>query len=328
MEVVVRWLLAVPLIVGLGGLALPARAGDRELVGAIAPPETSDEYAGGGITTCIDCHDEGERYPVLSILKTKHALQSDPRTPFASDEGCEVCHGPSAAHEEDDAASPGVLFGPDAPPGPQNEVCLGCHEGSTKINWVGSAHDAEDVTCVSCHVIHTGEDPVMGVNSRPDLWVRSDSQAEVCFQCHQQQKAQIHRLSAHPIKEGKASCSSCHNPHGSMGPSLLAKPTLNETCYACHAEKRGPFLWEHDPAREDCSLCHDSHGSNHRPMLKARGPWLCQQCHMASYHPSTAYTGAGVVPNGADDHLLASECRNCHAEVHGSNHPSGVRWTR
>ena len=26
----------------------------------------------------------------------------------------------------------------------------------------------------------------------------------------------------------------------------------NETCYQCHAEKRGPFLWEHQPARDDC----------------------------------------------------------------------------
>jgi DmsE family decaheme c-type cytochrome len=328
MRPVVRWVLAMPLIVGLTAVALTGWGADRDWVGAIAPPEADDGFAGGGLTTCTDCHDENEDFPVLSILKTKHALQADLRTPLASDEGCETCHGPSAGHEEDDSVPPGRRFGAEFPAGPQNEPCLRCHEGSTRINWVGSAHDAESVTCVSCHTIHIGEDPVMGLDARPDLWVRTDSQAGVCFQCHQQQKAQSHRLSSHPLKEGKASCSGCHNPHGSMGPALLTKPTLNETCYTCHAEKRGPYLWEHEPVREDCSLCHDSHGSNHRPMLKARGPWLCQQCHMASYHPSTAYTAAGVVPVGSDDHLLASECRNCHPEVHGSNHPSGVRWTR
>ena len=38
---------------------------------------------------------------------------------------------------------------------------------------------------------------------------------------------------------------------------------LNDTCYDCHAEFRGPYLWEHAPVPEDCSNCHDPHGSNH-----------------------------------------------------------------
>jgi DmsE family decaheme c-type cytochrome len=196
------------------------------------------------------------------------------------------------------------------------------------MNWAGSAHESQNLPCVACHTIHTEEDPVLEKNTRPSKWAR-DSQASVCFQCHKEQKAKSFRLSSHPIKEGKASCSGCHNPHGAMGPSMLAKPTVTETCYQCHAEKRGPFLWEHGPVREDCRICHDPHGSNHRPMLRAWGPWLCQQCHMASYHPSTAYTGGMVAGLGSpDDHLLAQNCMNCHPEVHGSNHPSGVRWTR
>jgi DmsE family decaheme c-type cytochrome len=195
------------------------------------------------------------------------------------------------------------------------------------MNWMGSTHESENLPCVTCHTIHVGQDPVLAKNFRAEIWAR-DSQAKVCFGCHKEQQAKSHRLSSHPSKEGKASCSGCHNPHGSMGPSMLAKATVTETCYQCHAEKRGPYLWEHAPVREDCGNCHDPHGSNHRPMLVARGPWLCQQCHMAQYHPSTAYTGSGVQPVGVDDHLVARECRNCHPEVHGSNHPSGVRWTR
>ena len=139
-----------------------------------------------------------------------------------------------------------------------------------------------------------------------------------------------YRLSHHPVTEGKIACSDCHNPHGSMAPKLLVKPTLNETCYQCHAEKRGPFLWEHPPAREDCTNCHEPHGSNHPSLLVNRMPLLCQQCHMAAFHPSTAYTGvnasAGV--SRLDIHAAAKSCLNCHSEVHGSNHPSGPRLMR
>ena len=71
-----------------------------------------------------------------------------------------------------------------------------------------------------------------------------------------------------PMLEGKMSCSSCHNPHGSITPALLKEPSLNDTCFTCHAEKRGPFLWEHAPVVESCTNCHDPHGSNHDKMLK------------------------------------------------------------
>ena len=134
--------------------------------------------------------------------------------------------------------------------------------------------------------------------------------------------------SHHPIREGKVVCSNCHNPHGSFGPSLLAKATVNETCYQCHAEKRGPFLWEHAPVREDCLNCHTPHGATNPRLLKVRAPWLCQTCHLAQFHPSTLYQGVDIPPFGADQHLLAKGCLNCHAVIHGSNHPSGIRFLR
>ena len=44
-------------------------------------------------------------------------------------------------------------------------------------------------------------------------------------------------------------CSDCHAVHGSAGPKLAKRDTVNTTCYTCHAEKRGPFVWEHAPVR-------------------------------------------------------------------------------
>ncbi len=278
-------------------------------------------YAARGAETCMKCHDEP---PVTLILHTPHALQADPRTPFAAQD-CETCHGPSPEHlekpaEGEERAPVKVEFGRDSPTpvDVQNAVCLDCHESGLRMNWRGSPHHVEDVPCAACHSVHVQKDPVLVKLSQPD----------VCFTCHVTQRAQVLRFSHHPIREGKVACADCHNPHGSFGPVMLAEGTVNETCFNCHAEKRGPFLWEHPPVVEDCRTCHTPHGSSQPRLLKARTPWLCQQCHLAEFHPSTAYSGTGVPPQGAVRQLLAKGCLNCHSKIHGSNHPSGVRFTR
>ena len=45
-----------------------------------------------------------------------------------------------------------------------------------------------------------------------------------------------------PLREGKIVCSDCHNPHGTVTEAMLRDDSINDTCYKCHAEKRGPFL--------------------------------------------------------------------------------------
>ncbi len=289
--------------------------------------ESAEGYSDLEADDCLACHDEDSKYPVLSILATRHAVKGDSRTPLASTHQCQTCHGPSLAHTEDFSTSP-IRFGADAPPGPQNDACLSCHQGGKRMNWAGSAHDQQNVACASCHTVHAVQDPVLMKNIDPTVFTRQ-GQASVCFQCHKETRAQVqNRVSSHPLREGKIDCSDCHNTHGSIATANLRRPTLNETCYQCHAEKRGPFLWEHAPVREDCASCHTPHGSNHPALLKGRVPQLCQQCHLAVFHPSTAYTGPNAAAGDLDFHVVEKGCLNCHSEVHGSNHPSGVRWTR
>jgi DmsE family decaheme c-type cytochrome len=123
-------------------------------------------------------------------------------------------------------------------------------------------------------------------------------------------------------------CSDCHNVHDGNNDLLLVEDNVNDTCYSCHAEKRGPVLWEHAPVTENCSLCHQPHGSNHPASLTKRPPLLCQQCHSASGHPGVGYTSDDIddIPNNR--FMLARGCMNCHSEVHGSNHPSGSSQIR
>jgi DmsE family decaheme c-type cytochrome len=120
--------------------------------------------------------------------------------------------------------------------------------------------------------------------------------------------------------QGENVCATCHEPHGSTR-KMMKRESLNETCYQCHTEMRGPFLWDHAPAREDCSTCHKAHGSNNTNLLKQRAPMLCQQCHIQGRHQTVA--GA---PNSAFNTYRS--CTNCHSQVHGSNHPSGINFLR
>jgi len=82
----------------------------------------------------------------------------------------------------------------------------------------------------------------------------------ICYNCHKAQQVQVKMPSHHPIPENKMQCSSCHNPHG--GPNgMLKEESVNETCFKCHAEKEGPFTFDHPAVSENCTNCHNPHGS-------------------------------------------------------------------
>jgi len=266
-----------------------------------------------GDAQCTRCHDENEEVPVLAIGKTKHGTLADKRTPT-----CTSCHGQSETHANKPADAkerpkPQIVFNKKGTTNPeaQNEACMTCHKGGKRMHWEISLHASRDTTCTSCHQVHTGHDKV-----RDKL-----EQAQVCFTCHKEQRAQISRPSRHPIPEGKMSCSDCHNPHGSAGPKNLVRDNVNDTCYSCHMEKRGPFVRTHQPVQEDCSICHNPHGTTTPNLLKARSPFLCQQCHEPTSHRGNfgSLTGTSTSAN-----LVARGCLNCHTQIHGTNNPANI----
>jgi len=296
----------------------------------------SGTFTKKGADTCIKCHDEDSEYPVFDIFKTKHGQKGDKRSPFAQLQ-CEACHGPGAGGANATPESlekgghvgrvrpghkrPPILnfgFKSDVPAEKQNAMCLTCHQADKHAGWKGSPHEAASVACANCHTIHAAKDPVLANSTQPD----------VCFKCHKKQREEFFMPSVHPVRFGQMGCAECHNVHGSVANGILVKPTLNQTCYTCHAEKRGPFTWEHAPVTEDCSLCHRPHGSVNPALLKKRPPFLCQQCHSQLGHPGIS-SSVSRLPGGAPSgFLLGGACLNCHSQVHGSNHPSGVKLMR
>jgi DmsE family decaheme c-type cytochrome len=265
---------------------------------------------------CLDCHKADADSAVHAIFKTNHgALQGGAAAT------CTACHGASEAHDRrGKKAPPDVSFGPQWPSDVEirNASCQGCHENGDPLLWAGSAHQQENLACNDCHRAHQPQ----------DLALDDGESQQQCLHCHAQVRAELHLPSRHPIVEGKTGCADCHNPHGGLGDAALRQPTLNDTCFSCHQDKRGPFLWEHPPAAEDCSLCHRPHGSVNERLLTARGPALCQQCHAAAFHPSVPYGSEGLPGGNANQNVLGKNCLNCHGQVHGSNHPSGARLTR
>jgi DmsE family decaheme c-type cytochrome len=267
-----------------------------------------------GDAKCTSCHDETDDYPVLAIGKTRHGVTADSRTPT-----CTSCHGDSETHvnvPKGTKERPKVehAFGKSAttPIADRNEACLTCHQGGKRIHWALGAHAASDVACTSCHQVHTAKDIVRD----------KAAQSEVCFGCHKEQRVLMRRPSRHPIEEGKVACSDCHNSHGSAGPKLMVRDNVNDTCYQCHMEKRGPFVRTHQPVQEDCSICHNPHGTTNPSLLKVRAPFLCQSCHEPTSHHSTVPVGGvvgGGAPTTAQAVIMARGCMNCHTNIHGSN---------
>lgn len=287
----------------------------------------SDAATYAGNEQCLTCHEEQAR--VFAETAMGKILMRHPRSEEEK-RGCESCHGPGSRHVAametgEPVAGTIISFRADAGESvaDQNAACLQCHEHGDQAYWRGSAHESRGLACTSCHTL-MAKSPERGQLAKTDarnaLGFRRGA-TEVCLNCHPNPRAQMQRSSHMPLREGKLTCASCHNPHGSTTEALLKGNSVNEGCYRCHAEKRGPFLWEHPPARENCLTCHEAHGSIQAALLRVKPPRLCQQCHMESTHAASAF-------DARSRFVFNRSCANCHPQVHGSNHPSGVRLQR
>ena len=303
-----RWLLLVGMAVLL--LASQVAAGN--------------EYVGS--ETCLDCHDTLG----ATFANSVHGRIAQDRFPGVA-AGCESCHGPGGQHVEEE--DPALIFKPTPAAGDQaNDACLACHQTGVTMEWATSVHANSGVTCVSCHSIHTGK-----------LLVQEET--DLCLSCHQEYKAQLSLPSHHPIREGFMSCTSCHDPHsGGYTGQLASENTSRELCLGCHAEYRGPFIFEHSPVEEDCTICHNPHGTVANNLLQQNEPFLCLQCHQphfhtalasyegdysapaATYDPDTGWPGyegwSGTSHSDGFKRSMLTKCTQCHQSVHGTDLPS------
>ena len=275
---------------------------------ALKPGAVAATYVGEKV--CMTCHtSQAESFGKTLMGKIGKTQPGK----FA----CENCHGPGSAHVKAGGVGGIISFRPEdqsRTAEENNAACLGCHQKGDRTNWPGSTHEERGLQCSNCHTV------MKNVSRKAQL--KTESQPDTCFQCHKNKRAETWRSSHMPVREGKVVCTNCHNPHGSYSEFLLKKATINEVCYECHAEKRGPFLWEHPPVSESCLNCHDPHGSTNDFLLKISRPRLCQQCHSGGQHNSNPRNPAVAL------YAQGRECQNCHSNHHGSNNPAGPRFMR
>lgn len=280
----------------------------------VVAPAAAQEVGYVGEAVCLECHEDD----VAEFQKTPHAhvLNEKNGRSALMKRGCEACHGPGAEHvKEEGTGGKLITFSHENPELIQagNAACLNCHERGARVHWKGSPHDSREIACTSCHTI------MKKVSTRNQL--AAHTEPELCGTCHLVRRAQIYRNAHMPLREGAMTCSSCHSVHGSVNVSLMNHDTVNDTCFGCHAEKRGPFLWEHAPVTENCIDCHDPHGTTRAYMLQLTPPRLCQQCHIENRHPTEARLPKNKL-------VIGRACLQCHTNIHGSNHPSGHALTR
>ena len=286
----------------------------REPAGPPAQAQTTGQAVQPTVigAKCQQCHK-----PVVQSFaldghgKSAKFLKDSRATP------CESCHGDGTKHietlEPKDIVNPPRLTTAEA-----NESCLQCHSRDrTHQSWRGGPHDRKDISCLSCHSAHHAKSPERML-TKPNV-------EETCLSCHKDKQKALFQRSTHLFRTEnrvmKVNCVSCHDPHGGEGRNMLQAHTTNGLCYQCHADKRGPLLWEHAPVQENCLTCHTPHGSNNVKLLTTRSHQLCQQCHinLLSRHQTVS---------GFDVFTFNRGCVNCHTQIHGSNHPSGRAFTR
>ncbi|MCP4149039.1 MAG: hypothetical protein GY757_14925 [bacterium] len=273
------WVLAVIAIIGFVGYQ----------PGSVA----ADSKAGEQIETCTECHEE----LVPAFKMTPHNVidlkgLSDKVGAVSS---CESCHGSPAKHIEE-GGEPGTIFSfYTSSYGDIAKTCLKCHS-NTKSQFMAGPHGKASMACTKCHQIHTSDPHNLPVKH---------GRTKNCIGCHEDINARFKQNQQHRLDT--VSCVDCHDPHAPATTQRLGG-FKQETCFKCHTDKQGPFLYEHDSMSiEGCSACHDVHGSPNRHLLKDQSSsQQCYGCHT-------------VVPGWHSRFTPESNCTNCHATIHGSN---------
>lgn len=301
-------LLAALLSTGIASSQVTAK--DQASKGSL--PSPASEYVGAD--TCKTCHEE----IFNGLQKTRHWANLLKTKGGAAAHSCETCHGPGAEHVNGGGDKAKIFTFKNVSPETISDRCLTCHAGKQEHSgFKQSAHAANGVSCISCHSPHFAKE-------QRKLLV--EKQPALCYGCHTETKADFSMPFRHRVNEGLVRCTDCHNVHGSpLSRSLRASSEQDQTCFRCHRNLQGPFVFEHVPVKtEGCSACHQVHGSVNPRLLKVNQVnLLCLQCHTPGVTPNTRSgdVNAPGTPNGPvhDQSQKFQACTMCHVFIHGSN---------
>ena len=244
-------------------------------------------------TGCEGCHGPG----------FEHAISADPEkivrfpalTPAQAQESCLACHagdlgkmhvrtsshatgevGCTSCHSIHDPHETGALLARR-----QRDLCYSCHQDIRARFEMPFKHRVNEgaMECTDCHNPH-GAPVVSWAPAHSSRMVSPSFGNDLpCVGCHTDKRGPF--VYEHPPVRVEG-CASCHEPHGSTTPRLLARPVAFTLCLECHNAIDGfgttgrgivsPWAGFHnlaDPAFRECVLCHSRiHGSNADPLFR------------------------------------------------------------
>ena len=279
------------------GAALPGFSGNARSSGVAAGPVVeASQYVGSD--TCKTCHED---------LYTKN-FEATPhfKTTLKDGHGCESCHGPGADHVAGGGDVSKIVRFKDLTRSQASARCLSCHGDSQgQTHFTRSAHASNDVGCLDCHSPH---------HAKEAHRLLAQSQPQLCYGCHTATKADFAKPFHHRVNEGLVECADCHNLHGTSTLRQVRNVASGDAvCMKCHADKQGPFVFEHLPVKtEGCSSCHTPHGATNPRLLRvSQTSLLCLQCH--------SFPTQGPIGPAHNLSQKYQACTICHTAVHGSN---------
>lgn len=263
-----------------------------------------------GAETCKTCHED---MPSKGFYKTyedsPHYVTTLDTKKGPEWHGCEACHGPGKEHVEGGGDKSKIFAFKNASAKEISDRCLGCHTyGEEHSNFARSAHLQNNVSCIDCHSPH---------RPKESQHLMKEKTPTLCYGCHQEAKLQFNQPFHHRVNEGLVQCNDCHNPHGGyLNRQLRATATQDMVCFKCHADKAGPFVYEHEAVKvEGCTACHSPHGSaNARLLKRSQVNLLCLECHAF-----TVDAGPAAIPTFHNQAQKYQACTMCHTAIHGSN---------
>lgn len=211
--------------------------------------------------TCLSCHAGKEAHN--NFRRGEH---------WRNDVGCTDCHTAHGNVLEQYSASSATLVGDATAQNPtratramlkqaEPQLCLTCHT-DTKAQFTKPFHHKVlegAMSCSDCHNAHGGFEA-----KQTKLAIGADA---ACIKCHTDKQGPF--VFEHgPVKtEG---CASCHTPHGSNNPKMLARSNVRQLCLECHSSVAnsdpGAPQAPHNQATaryQNCTICHVKvHGSN------------------------------------------------------------------
>ena len=300
----------------------PKASGTETPKGAKA---VDDNYVGSD--ACKDCHEEQTK----NYLHTAHAKLTSEGSWKGKVTGCESCHGPGKTHIAEGDPTKMISF-KNKSSKEISATCLTCHAGREEHNnFRRGEHWRNDIGCTECHSAHgapternTASSTTFVSAANADkpgfstLKLLKVSEPQLCLGCHSEVKHQFNQPFHHKVLEGAMKCTDCHNPHGGFELKQTRLATGGDAvCVKCHADKQGPFAFEHAPVKtEGCVSCHTPHGASNARLLRTSNvSQLCLECHSQDH-------GVGAQEPGGPQHNLNaqySQCTQCHVKIHGSN---------